>query len=150
MPAFANQSDRNTLFNVSAHKEMLDPDGTNLLPYLLLPLAGPDSLDPEENLELHSDLQFLPPDKKREPDTHILTTHAESLLLLTTTKEGREILREAGTYLVLRECHLQVENDEVRDAIERVVQVLKRDEADEEKNEGEESDEDDDKIVEIL
>jgi hypothetical protein len=78
------------------------------------------------------DLQLLPPDKVRDPDPAILTTHLETLLLLTATREARDLMRKVGVYPVVRECHAAVENEDVRDAAERVVQVLMR------KEEGEE------------
>ena len=84
------------------------------------------------------DLQLLPPDKVRDPDPAILITHLETLLLLTTTREARDLMRKVGVYPVVRECHAAVENENVRDAAERVVQVLMR------KEEGEE---DDDQVV---
>ena len=59
-------------------------------------------------------------------------THLETLLLLTTTREGRDQLRQAGTYFVVRECHLAVEDEGVREGAERLVQVLMRDEEGEE------------------
>lgn len=106
-----------------------------------------------------TDLQMLPPDKKRDPDRSILITHLETLLLLTTTKEAREYLRKVNVYTIVKEAHLAVDDEEVRDACERVVQVLMRDEAnggeDEsgwvqpQEEEGDEDD-DDDKIVDIL
>lgn len=80
------------------------------------------------------DLQLLPPDKVRDPDPAILITHLETLLLLTTTREARDLMRKVGVYPVVRECHAAVENENVRDAAERVVQVLMR------KEEGEEDD----------
>lgn len=80
------------------------------------------------------DLQLLPPDKVRDPDPAILITHLETLLLLTTTREARDLMRKVGVYPVVRECHAAVENEDVRDAAERVVQVLMR------KEEGEEED----------
>ena len=145
---------RNCLFHVPSHKELLSESGANLLPYLLLPLCGPDDFSTEEALELHPDLQFLPPDKERESDDEIIKTHLESLLILTTTKEGRETLREAGTYPVIRELHMRNENEEVGDAVDRIVQVIMADEPDAEnpKNvipEQEDEDEDEDKIEEI-
>ena len=104
-----------------------------MLPYILLPLSGPDPFTLEENEELLDELQFLGEDKVREKDTGVLKTFLETLLLLTTTREGREDLRKAGTYLIIRECHLAVEDDEVREACERLVQVLMRDEEGEDK-----------------
>ena len=62
----------------------------------------------------------------------MLVTNLETLLLLTTTREGRDRLREAGTYFVVRECHLAVEDEGVREGAERLVQLLMRDEEGEE------------------
>lgn len=75
-----------------------------------------------------ADLQLLPPDKVRDPDPAILITHLETLLLLTTTCEARDLMRKVGVYPVVRECHAAVENEDVRDAAERVVQILMREE----------------------
>lgn len=107
-----------------------------------------------------ADLQMLPPDKKRDPERTILITHMETLLLLTTTKEAREYMRKVNVYTVVKEAHLAVDDDDVRDACDRVVQVLMRDEAvgGEEggglvrpgEEDEDEDDEDDNKIVDIL
>lgn len=106
-----------------------------------------------------TDLQMLPPDKKRDPEGTILITHMETLLLLTTTKEAREYMRKVNVYTVVKEAHLAVDDDDVRDACDRVVQVLMRDEAVGGEDGGgwvrpgqdeDEDDEDDDKIVDIL
>ena len=78
------------------------------------------------------EIQFLEPDKKREPNSNILVTHLETLLLLTTTRGEKEKLREAGCYFVVRELHLAVENEGVREGCDRLVQVLMRDEEGEE------------------
>jgi hypothetical protein len=146
---------KNTSFHLPSHPTLLSPEpsGVNVLPYLLLPLAGPEELTLEENSQLLPDLQFLPPDKKREEDLGIVITLLETLLLLTTERDGRERLREAGTYFVVRECHAEVEDDGVREVCERLVQVLMRDEAPEQGGKAEEKDEeedDDEEIVEVF
>jgi hypothetical protein len=71
------------------------------------------------------ELQLLPPDKTRDPDNHILLTHLESLLLLTTTKVGREHMREAKVYPIIREVHLHLADDDedVAAVCDRIVQV---------------------------
>jgi hypothetical protein len=107
---------------------------TDILPYVLLPLCGSEDLDSDQFPDMLPDLQLLPPDKVRDPDSTILITHLETLLLLTTTREARDLMRNVGVYPVVRECHAAVENEDVRDAAERVVQVLMR------KEEGEEED----------
>ena len=50
-------------------------------------------------------LQFLPPTKKREPDFVLRLTHVETLLLLCTTRWGRDFLRENGVYEIVRATH---------------------------------------------
>lgn len=49
---------------------MLSED-LDLLSRLLLPLAGPEQFDDEDNEKLPIDLQYLPDDKEREPDTKL-------------------------------------------------------------------------------
>lgn len=72
--------------------------------------------------------------------------HVETLLLLCTTRWGREFLRGSGTYEIVRAAHEseQVERvsvsavprcdadpAQISDHIERLVNLLKRDEEDE-------------------
>lgn len=119
---------KNVAFSVDAHGRLLDPREINLLPYVMLPLMGPEEYSDEDTEGMPEECQLLPPDKEREEDVEILKIHLETLLLLTTTKEGREVLREKQVYPVVRECHLRVEDEGVRDACDRVVQVIMRDE----------------------
>lgn len=119
---------KNVAFEIDKHEVILDEEGVNILPYLLLPVTGNEEYSEEEMLDMLPDLQLLPPDKKRDDDPGIVQTHIETLTLLTTTREGRERLRAAGVYPVVRETHLRVENEEVREVCDRLVQVLMRDE----------------------
>jgi hypothetical protein len=100
-------------------------------------------------MEMLPDLQLLPPDKQRDPDAGILLVHLETLTLLTTTRPGRDLIRGIGVYPVVRETHARVDDEEVRNACDRLVQVLMRDEAPESTAVEEIDDEDDDKIVEV-
>lgn len=121
---------KNVCFETAAHEFLLSESGGNLLPYILLPLAGNEELSDEDIDGMLADLQLLPPDKERDSDPEILVTHLETLLLLTTSRQGREIMRRAKVYPIIRECHLHIENEEVREACDRLVQVLHRDDAD--------------------
>ena len=56
-------------------------------------------------------LQFLPQTKKRECDRVLRMTHVETLLLLCTTRVGRDYLRNNGVYEVVRTTH-EMETDE--------------------------------------
>ncbi|KAL9620024.1 MAG: hypothetical protein Q9160_005402 [Pyrenula sp. 1 TL-2023] len=146
---------KNVAFEIPSHPSLFAEDEVNLLPYVLLPLAGSEEFSEEESAAMPPDLQLLPPDKARDADKDILVTHLETLLLLTTTREGREVMREKKVYPIVRETHLHVEDDEVREACDRLVQMLLRDE----EGEGaaavsgervEEVEDEDEKIVEIL
>jgi hypothetical protein len=124
---------KNVAFEIDSHSEFLDENEINILPYLLLPITGNEEYDEEDTMDMLPDLQLLPPDKKRDPDPSIIQTHIETLMLLTTTRMGRDKLREIKVYPIIRETHLYVENEGVREACERLVQVLMRDEEGEEK-----------------
>ncbi|KAF2745187.1 DNA-binding protein-like protein HGH1 [Sporormia fimetaria CBS 119925] len=138
---------KNSAFHIPSHPTLLsnlpdDPSlppphqGANLLPYILLPLMGPEEYADEDTEGMLDELQLLEPDKEREKDKEIMKTHLETLLLFTTTREGRDVLRRVKVYPIVRECHLQVEDEEVREACDRLVQVIMRKEEGEEEEEG--------------
>ncbi|KAI9929794.1 hypothetical protein MW887_001270 [Aspergillus wentii] len=119
---------KNVAFDLPFHPKLLSEDEANIIPYILLPITGPEEFTEEESMDMLPDLQLLPPDKKRDSDNSIIITHIETLLLLTTTREGREFMRAIQVYPIIRECHLHVDDDDVREACDRLVQVLMRDE----------------------
>ncbi|GIC86468.1 protein HGH1 [Aspergillus udagawae] len=123
---------KNVAFEIPFHSTLLSADEANLLPYLLLPITGPEEFSEEESMAMLPDLQLLPPDKQRDSDNSIIVTHLETLLLLTTTREGRDKMRSINVYPIIRECHLHVDDEDVREACDRLVQVLMRDEEGEE------------------
>jgi hypothetical protein len=124
---------KNVAFDIPSHPSFLSEDEINALPYILLPLTGNEEYDEEDTIDMLPDLQLLPPDKSRDSDPGIVRTHVETLMLLTTTREGRDTLRAIKVYPIIRETHLHVENEDVREVCERLVQVLMRDEEGEEK-----------------
>lgn len=146
---------KNVAFEVDSHPMLFAEDGANLLPYLLLPLAGPEELSDEDTADMLPDLQLLPPDKQRDSDPTIIMTHLETLCLLTTTREGRDLMRAVKVYPLIRETHLRVEDENVQEACDRLVQVLMRDE----EGEGQDAEppaeptpaaDEDDKVVELF
>ncbi|KAM4583491.1 protein HGH1 homolog [Fundulus diaphanus] len=118
---------RNCCFD-HAHHEWLLSDAVDVLPFLLLPLAGPEELTEEENNGLPVDLQYLPEDKKREGDPDIRKMLLETLLLLTATKAGRQTLRQKNVYPIMREFHRWEKDVHVAAACEKLIQVLIGDE----------------------
>lgn len=95
---------------------------------------GPEEYSDEDTEGMLDELQLLEPDKEREKDFGIMKAHLETLLLLSTTVEGREVLRRVKVYPIIRECHLHTDDEEVQEACDRVVQIIMR------KEEGEEED----------
>jgi hypothetical protein len=151
---------KNSAFNVPSHPTLisnLSPDpslpppsnGANLLPYILLPLMGPEEYSDEDTEGMLDELQLLEPDKEREKDVEIMKTHLETLLLLSTTKEGREVLRRIKVYPIVRECHLQVDDEGVREACDRVVQIVMRKEEGEEDDEAQNGDDNKGRLLEL-
>jgi hypothetical protein len=128
---------KNVCFDVPCHPRLLysesdAPEGVDdaigLLPYVVLPLMGSEEYADEDTEGMLDECQLLPPDKERDNQADIMVTHLESLLLLTTEKESRNRLREVKVYPIVRELHLQVEDEGVREGCDRLVQVLMRDE----------------------
>ncbi|KAI1265840.1 hypothetical protein F5Y18DRAFT_29593 [Xylariaceae sp. FL1019] len=125
---------KNVAFDVPSHPLFMSEDDIDILPYILLPIVGNEEYDLEETMAMLPDLQLLPPDKVRDPDPNIIQTHVETLLLLCTTREARDRLREIKVYPLIRETHSRVNDEGVHDACERLVQILMRDEEDENKD----------------
>ncbi|XP_034980538.2 protein HGH1 homolog [Zootoca vivipara] len=118
---------RNCCFEYGHHEWLLS-DEVDLLPFLLLPLAGPEEFPEDEMERLPLDLQYLAAEKKREPDPDIRKMLLEAIMLLTATKPGRRLVREKGTYLILRELHKWEKDPGVLAACEKLIQVLIGDE----------------------
>uniref|UniRef100_A0A8D2AN82 Protein HGH1 homolog n=1 Tax=Sciurus vulgaris TaxID=55149 RepID=A0A8D2AN82_SCIVU len=118
---------RNCCFEHRHHKWLLGPE-VDILSFLLLPLAGPEDFSEEEMNRLPVDLQYLPPEKQREPDADIRKMLIEAIMLLTATAPGRQLVRDQGTYLILRELHSWEPEPDVRVACEKLIQVLIGDE----------------------
>lgn len=153
---------KNSLFDSETHDRILNDDQVNLLPYILLPIASAkdSEIDEEDMFNLPDELQLLPEDKTRDPVPAIICNHLESLLLLCTTKTGREYLRSKSVYPLIRELHKNIEDEDVADLCYRIVNVLMRGEPENEQLEelpskaadednGDEEDSDDEGIVEV-
>ncbi|KAK4542180.1 hypothetical protein LTR36_007027 [Oleoguttula mirabilis] len=148
---------KNACFEVSSHHRLLSDEYVGLLGYLMLPLMGSEEYSDDDTEGMLDECQLLPPDKEREKQSDIIVTHLETLLLLTSTKEGRQRLRAVKVYPIIRALHSHTEDESVGEGCDRLVQVLMRgEEGDtEEEVHGKpildvtEEDEDD-RIVEVL
>ena len=72
---------RNCCIDPKDHQWLLDESQVDILPRLLLPLAGPtpDTFDPDEIDQLPLDLQYLDDDKEVESDPDLKKMLLESL-----------------------------------------------------------------------
>ncbi|KAM6089037.1 protein HGH1 homolog [Chlamydotis macqueenii] len=118
---------RNCCFEHEDHEWLLSEE-VDVLPFLLLPLAGPEEFPEDEMERLPADLQYLPPDKRREEEPDIRKMLLEAVMLLAATPGGRRALRERGAYPVLRELHRWEREPEALAACEKLIQVLIADE----------------------
>jgi len=116
---------RNCCFDDEYHEWLMGPE-VDIVPRLLLPLAGPTPEDvPDEEIEkLPVDLQYLDDDKEIEPDVDIRTMLLEGLTQLCATKAGREVLRDKNAYVLLREFHKTEKNRACLLAVENIVDIL--------------------------
>ncbi|QLL33534.1 hypothetical protein HG536_0E04450 [Torulaspora globosa] len=153
---------KNSLFDSETHERILIDEQINLLPYILLPIASAkdSEIDEEDMFNLPDELQLLPEDKTRDPVPAIICSHLESILLLCTTKVGREFLRSKSVYPLIRELHKNIEDEDVADLCYRIVNVLMRGEPENDQLEelpskaadegdGEEEESDDEAVVEV-
>ena len=77
------------------------------------------------------ELQLLPEDKERENEIGIVIIYLETIALLCTTRQARDLLREKKVYPVIRELHLISGDNKVIQLCEKIVNLLMRNEEDE-------------------
>lgn len=142
---------KNCCFETREHERLLDPEDINVLPFILLPLCGNEEYDMEEFEQFPEEIQMLDDDKKRETDPVLRTMLLESLILLTTTRFGREYLRKRQVYRVIQRLHAQETDEELKEKCVTIVDMLIRDEEGAEVSEIKpEEDEDEDMVIEEI
>lgn len=95
---------KNCCFEQDFHEWLLCEE-VDILPRLLLPLAGNEEFDDEDNEKLPLELQYLSQDKLREEDPDIRHMLIEAITQLVIKRPNRELIRNKQTYLILRELH---------------------------------------------
>ena len=113
---------------------LLQPASSILTP-ILLPLCDVDQagITPEEMETLPEECQYLVAGEHvAETDSTVLSLLLEALYLVIARSgsEGRRVVRSQGAYPIVRELHLRNEEESVRKACEKVVDVLMAEEAD--------------------
>ncbi|KAJ2496033.1 Protein hgh1 [Coemansia sp. RSA 1972] len=131
---------KNVCFAKDKHKEILDPNETNMLPYILLPLCGPEEFEMEDMESMPEEIQLLGEDKKREYDPKLRSILLEAINLLCTTYYGRQVLRAKNVYYVIREMHKVEVDDTCIELSERAVQLIQGEESSNTKDEQPEND----------
>ncbi|XP_071452605.1 protein HGH1 homolog [Hetaerina americana] len=116
---------RNCCFDRDDHEWLLSKE-VDILPHLLLPLAGPEEFDEEDNDKLPLELQYLPPEKSREPDPDIRAMLLEAITKLCAIRENRVKIRDCNTYVILRELHKWEKDRKALLACENLVDILIR------------------------
>ncbi|CAO3678912.1 unnamed protein product [Umbelopsis vinacea] len=122
---------KNCCFETRKHNEILDSDGINMLPFILLPLCGNEEYDMDEFEKFPEEIQLLDDDKTRESDPLLRLMLCEAILLLTTTRNARDYLREKQVYRVIQRLHTQENDEKVLDKCQDIVDMLIRDEGEE-------------------
>ncbi|KAI8376413.1 uncharacterized protein BYT42DRAFT_646016 [Radiomyces spectabilis] len=144
---------KNCCFETRQHEKLLHADELNTLPFILLPLCGNEEYDMEEFEQFPEEIQLLDDDKKRETDPVLRMMLCEALVLLTTTRFGRDYLREKQVYRVIQRLHAAETDEDIKEKCVSIVDMLIRDEGapeiSEVKEENEE-DEDEDLIIEEI
>ncbi|KAG5886876.1 hypothetical protein JTB14_024733 [Gonioctena quinquepunctata] len=116
---------KNCCFEEDYHEWLLSSD-VDILPSLLLPLAGNEEFDEEDNDKLPLELQYLSEDKVREEDPDIRCILLEAITQLVAKRPNREFIRNKNTYIILRELHKWEKDKKALAACENLVDILIR------------------------
>ncbi|XP_067933658.1 protein HGH1 homolog [Watersipora subatra] len=118
---------KNCCFEYGYHDWLLG-SSVDILPCLLLPLAGPEEFDEDDTEKLPVELQYLEPNKSREPVAIVRANLVEALTQLCTTAEGRKNLRGRNTYIIIREYHKWEAETTIHPMIMNLIDILIGDE----------------------
>lgn len=116
---------KNVCFDSARHDWLLS-ESVNVLPFILLPLAGPEEYSEEDNDKFPIELQYLDADKQREPDVDLRNMLLDCLSQLCATTRSRELLRSKGAYEILREYHKWETSRKALYYCENIVNILLR------------------------
>ncbi len=123
---------KNCLFETEYHRSLfeVDDEEDRLFVHLVGKLACPRSTFDEEDLgEMILDIQLEYRHTEAEEDAAIRALIMESLILLGTTRFGRDKMREKKIYPIFREWHKLEPEEVLKDLLEKVVDLMIRDES---------------------
>lgn len=121
---------KNCLFETNWHAAIFVKEKTD--DFLITTLAGrlldaASNLDEGERDKLPVELQLLE-NLQAESDLVIRSIIIESFIILATTREGRDVIRSKGIYPIFREWHKLEPVGEMKRLIEKMVELIIRDE----------------------
>eukprot|EP01132_Coremiostelium_polycephalum_P009329 gene9329-11442_t len=119
---------RNCCYSEIHHDYILNDIG--ILSTLILPIRGSDQLTDDEmnGLDIIYHNKSIPSDNKRESDLECRKMLIDSLVFLTGTKKARVFMRDSKVYPIIRNYYNSESDEYIRDNIEKVVEILLRDE----------------------
>ena len=125
---------RNCLFSIDHHDFFMTQDG--VIEQLLRPLLGPEGLEDEEEDDLTPELVSIlhSGNLEREPDDSVRRSIVDALLMLATTRKGRDKLKERNAYQVIKVYHTTEDNEETSDQVFKLVDMLLMDEDEHERD----------------
>ncbi|XP_074641562.1 protein HGH1 homolog [Tubulanus polymorphus] len=122
---------KNCCFEIDYHEWLLS-EKVDILPYLLLPLAGGEEYDEDDMDRLPLDLQYLPPEKQREPELELRLLLIEAILKMCATKPARQFIKSKNTYVIVRDLDNWETDESIKKSIHDLIQILIGDEPSEE------------------
>ncbi|UIZ21336.1 hypothetical protein KXD40_001225 [Peronospora effusa] len=121
---------KNLCFDSDNHFYLCDQ--LDIPTHMMVLLAGPEELDEDDKMGMNPVVYSQGNKKKREHDRLVRLAAVDCLLLLCTTRTGRNELRRKKAYPIIRNAHLEEPDEEIGDQIYKLVDFLIRDEEGEE------------------
>ncbi len=117
---------RNCLFEVEHHGAVFEKELAD--DFIITSIAGRlldarSELSAEERERLPVEVQLLSK-AEAEPDVAIRSMLVEALIILGSTRQGRDVMREKHVYPIMREWHKLETSSDMRHTIERMVELL--------------------------
>ncbi|EGG20568.1 armadillo-like helical domain-containing protein [Cavenderia fasciculata] len=120
---------RNCCYSTVHHQYLLSPE-IDILTKMLLMIRGPNTLEDDEMEGMNELLKNKPEQASidREEDKKVRQMIIEALIFLTSLKSTRKTLRDRKVYPIVRNYHLVEKDEKIGEDIEKVVEMLIRDE----------------------
>ena len=116
---------RNLVYETDKHPLLLDPTGPiNLLPKLLKPLMDNRVLEEDDVVGMPLEIRQLPYTHQRESDPELRRMIVDTLFYLSLEADSRQILLDSKVYVVVRNAHVDEEDEDASQAMFKLIDVL--------------------------